>query len=921
MKKLFFTLIISLSVLSLHAQNTVEHLQNLNDITKILVDKDKSVWAGNTAGYILHFTNEGKLIEQFFLEEGNVTGLIHSQEGLLFATTYSHFYAFKGGKWIESTFVERPLIEKIISECKVNQTNIVWLKDYYGSLCRFFNNEWKCYDSDVTENMTILFEDNSGNQWFKKSGNLYKFINESFELVYKVPAEFGEIKNETCTTDSKGNNWFGTDKGVIKNNNNEWKFYSKSDSLEFGSILNIFEDKKGIVWAVGTKGSFLYSDSTWKMTSWVNWNQKFIDSKGKVWMYGNKAYIMVYDGTQWEQSTIPDSIAKITKVHSMSQIDDTYYFGTDKGLIQYDGSKWQNYNFSEESYKNMVFNLFTDNDSNLWVYTIGSIFKKKIKDKEFIKQDDSFFPTKQTSNGLIWMIDDVKCLAFDPKNNKYTKVVERPIRQSVIKDNKNNLYLDYLGIYKLENREWTKIQESKSTNKKIYDIFIDSKSNIWVAHWSGLDKFDDIKKEWQYDIQKSISKDCYETFQIIEDGEKNIWISTGIGLVKYNGVNWEFVNKGKADFGDFDFKNYSPRRLFVDKKNNLMCLSESNGLCKLEKNLWKADTTQRKQLGYFSGNIAQDNLNIFLSSKKGLVKFDGKKATYFRHENSLPNNNVTALFIDSKERMWVGTSFEYLLADLHSVSKNIWTKHNNSKTYFSEIYNFFEDSKGNILVGNQASGISKFNGVNWQDVNTNGTTASKVYCFLEDSKKNIWVGHLAGLSKFDGQKWTLVNQLMKSKDFATDNMVIAQLGVFPIIEDRNGDIWAGTEGGLIKKDKQGLKIFNTKNSKIPTNKIHNLFLDKDGSILLYSEQELYVFNEKEVKLMETPPYRISALGQDKLNNTFLITTEGVIYQLSNNQWDRVSKLGIDGQSISSFVITPSFFWIATNNNGIFKIKR
>ena len=156
LKKLFFTLIISLSVLSLKAQNTVEHLTNLNDITKVLVDKDKSVWAGNTSGYILHFTNEGKQIEQFFLEDSKVTGLVQCKDGLLLATTYNKLYTFKDGKWAISLFLGKPNddLQKILFE---DNKKDVYVQLYGDYIYKRENNLWNKVSELYTLSRRVIF--------------------------------------------------------------------------------------------------------------------------------------------------------------------------------------------------------------------------------------------------------------------------------------------------------------------------------------------------------------------------------------------------------------------------------------------------------------------------------------------------------------------------------------------------------------------------------------------------------------------------------------------------------------------------------------------------------------------------------------------------------------------------------------------
>ena len=58
--------------------------------------------------------------------------------------------------------------------------------------------------------------------------------------------------------------------------------------------------------------------------------------------------------------------------------------------------------------------------------------------------------------------------------------------------------------------------------------------------------------------------------------------------------------------------------------------------------------------------IAQDKYGlIWIATEDGLNRFDGYKVEIFRHErgnkNSLPDNVVRCLFLDSHGIMWIGT--------------------------------------------------------------------------------------------------------------------------------------------------------------------------------------------------------------------------------------------------------------------------
>ena len=110
------------------------------------------------------------------------------------------------------------------------------------------------------------------------------------------------------------------------------------------------------------------------------------------------------------------------------------------------------------------------------------------------------------------------------------------------------------------------------------------------------------------------------------------------------------------------------------------------------------------------------------------------------------------------------------------------------------------DSKGFIWFGSEGGGLSKFDGnqiINY--TKKDGLINNYVLSLLEDSKGNIWIGSDEGIVKFDGDSFT---------KFTRKEGIINSI-IYSISEDSKGNIWFGTNAGAIKYD--GSKIINFTN--------------------------------------------------------------------------------------------------------------
>ena len=212
---------------------------------------------------------------------------------------------------------------------------------------------------------------------------------------------------------------------------------------------------------------------------------------------------------------------------------------------------------------------------------------------------------------------------------------------------KQNLKFDHLDI------------NAGLSQNRILCMLQDSRGFMWFGTSDGLNKYDGYK----FTVYKNDAKDSNSISNnfisaIVEDEKGMIWIATrGGGLNRYDKAKDKFTH-------------------FVNDPKNSNTLS-SNLLTAITKDsdgkLW---ISAEDELNYFdpaNNSITHYKINAryVLEDKNhqlwigtyqqglGLFNKKTKSITYFGHQEkdntSLSNNNVSVIFEDSKQRLWVGT--------------------------------------------------------------------------------------------------------------------------------------------------------------------------------------------------------------------------------------------------------------------------
>lgn len=187
--------------------------------------------------------------------------------------------------------------------------------------------------------------------------------------------------------------------------------------------------------------------------------------------------------------------------------------------------------------------------------------------------------------------------------------------------------------------------------------------------------------------------------------------------------------------------------------------------------------------------------------------------------------HLRKIFQDSKGNLWFGTNvYDLMLYDGDSL------QYITNKDAFSggRVTGIAEDSSGNLWFST-AFGFNKYDGKSFTTFREeNGLPNSEIWSLLIDSKGIFWIGHNKGLSRFDGNEFR--NITIPKAHVNETNTIYSPDRITGIAEDKEGNVWLGTDGyGICKYDGTSFTSFTTEDG-LADNTIHDLMVDSKGNV-------------------------------------------------------------------------------------------
>ncbi len=393
---------------------------------------------------------------------------------------------------------------------------------------------------------------------------------------------------------------------------------------------------------------------------------------------------------------------------------------------------------------------------------------------------------------------DIYVVRYDPKGYIWAGALKEGLNRIDINTNE-------VKQYKNDDRD-----EKSLPGNHVKDILRDSSGNLWVGTDNGLAKYNEQTENFATYKNKIYDKTSLvndEVFSIQEDESGLIWVGTYAGISMFD-PNTNIEHYKKDPFDENSISDNSIHGIYEDKDGLLWVGTNSKGVNVINRKNYNVKHLNKTSKDY---PISDDNINdvvgidnkIFIATKNGLneVDKDLKTINIYNTEDGICNNNITALFADSKKNVWIGTAngISVLNTNTNEIIDitDILTNHNIEDQYIKVIY---EDSKGNYWVGCFIDGglvkidPNKRTIENYRNKKEDKTSISSnnIRSIVEDKNGNLYIGTSYGLNKLNESNNTFERYL--EKDGLSNNTV------YGLLVDDNNNLWASTNLGISKLD-------------------------------------------------------------------------------------------------------------------------
>ncbi|WP_303318060.1 two-component regulator propeller domain-containing protein [Flavivirga abyssicola] len=628
---------------------------NSNLIFSLAGDKDGNLWVGTTGKGVNHFDKSLEKFTHFLHEEGNGNSLVNNHISSIYVDNKNRLWVgtIDG---LDLADLNRPL-----DSIKFEHFNLD-----HGRLMSVFGDN----------NVHSIFEDSKGQIWVGGSRGIYKLSRDQNGDTYFILI----------------NDWIGLPRIPVR---------------------DIDEDNHGRLLIGTTFGLYVLT-------------KKGEARKAK---NGHKAFI-----------------------NDILVEDDNIWVGTNKGLLLFDNSKstkspkfLNQFTYDPKNpnsiSKNMVKSLEIDATGIIWAGTNGggvNKFDPERKRFEHVKKTlnpkslsyDKIRSIFEDSNGALWIGTEGGGLnMLPPGSNNYLEFVnfktilnsyvtieiERDNKKLLIMGAENTSGLHQLDITDPENIKESDIKISRPVQSSVFALLEDRYKNLWIGTYNGgvsrwlYDQSSDSYEEdfFSHDKKDSLGISSNIIRNIFEDSKGNIWFATGNGLCK---LKPNQLTKKKPRF---DVYKNIPSDSTSISHNYILELFESK-----DGNVW---------IGTLGGG-----LNKFIPSKDG----SSDRFKSYKDVDGLPNNVIKGILDDDEGNLWLSTNKGLSKFDpVKEVFKNYDANDGLQNNEFQELARL-KRKNGQLLFG----GINGFNAFYPDEIRDNVVEAETIITDFSISNETVGIG-------------------------------------------------------------------------------------------------------------------------------------------------------------------------------------
>ncbi len=527
------------------------------------------------------------------------------------------------------------------------------------------------------------------------------------------------------------------------------------------------------------------------------------------------------------------------------------WIGTDVGLVRFDGYEMKNFNLlnTPEIKANMILNLFEDKKGTLWASngTGGIIQYNKGKFRRFGIEnglpENNCSGIVEDENGKLWIgtrggglavLDDSILLAVKLKNKLPSN------RITAVANDKNGtiwIGMNDKGVAKKLGKEFVVYNELDGLPSKfVFDLFVDSLNRLWVIFFDGA--------------------------VIIENGKI---------------ITPEYLKP---------FEHLAITSIAEDSRGRVCITTATTAYVLIENKFVEFYSVKQEKNILLQEILVRQNDVWFGTKGGGLLRLKENKIQNLTEKNGLLGGKVSALFLDSQKRFWIGNEKKILLFDL--AANRILKTFDKPE---SDVLAFCELAPDKILIGTRTSGVWELNNSALKKIAAKRELGSNLIRNISkiDDKSAVIGTNGNGIAILSEGRFNILN-----KEEGLSSNLVSCMAV-----DLNGKLWMGTTGGGVNIYSNGkISSLINKSNGLAHNNVTSIIHDGSYTWVATNGGGLSRIREKQITnytiscgLYES---RIFNMLDDGNNRLWFTTRKGVFtiskQQLNDYADGKISKV-------------------------------
>jgi two-component sensor histidine kinase/ligand-binding sensor domain-containing protein len=450
---------------------------------------------------------------------------------------------------------------------------------------------------------------------------------------------------------------------------------------------------------------------------------------------------------------------------------------------------------------------------------------------------------------FLFVISTGKAQLYDFVNYTVADGLTQSAVTSVFQDSRGYLWAGSMGggVSRFDGINFQPFEERDGLAGQIVtEIIEDSTHNLWVGTtWGGVSCYDGLNFTNYGKSNKLITNEVSELaatkdhvfigtdsiLTIYSMKSKIFSVVPGTGgirelLCDKKGVAWGICRKGffrmeknKPVWIDLPRTYNLTSCQMIELKNGMLLLALGTDLLMFNPSTATfSETTFTKQ--YAGHNVkcmledSHQEMWIAVDENKIIHHRKDGSTRSFSSSNGMNAVEITAMLEDNTGHIWIASSD----AGLVKLRSESFTYYFNVPGLDAvNVFKIIEDRNGLFWFGSSSKGLWTYDGVQSQEVKNGTIPFIQPVAILENVNGDLWIGHLNGLTLLRNKK--VVQQLLPG------------IRVRSLALSRSGTIWIGTwEKGLYKYDKGVLTSMNEPPYNFPSTYVHALHEDRVGNI-------------------------------------------------------------------------------------------